>query len=431
MLSHLPGGGTSIRYPIVLRLVSLLTATFLVFSPAFAQPALAPDDPALLALLHARSRAEDMVAEGRHAQAITTLLQSLRDAPDSRPALADAAYGNGQMISYVLLHLMPEPEAYAFAEKSFAVDTYDVDRMVQTLCYIAIGLNSEDKTALSVEASYLTSSENKLVRAITLYFLSLPYFYGATDFTSQNAALLAKEFPDLDLSQTALTLPLYTSLETEDFDQVAAGTLSGAEKSTGPLLSTWAQGVRERLRASGENISAMKSAESSRAQALRPLLDGISNATSWQERYFSLLLTKGEFSGEAGGAMREAARRVASSKKNTPEVVLARVELIGALAGDCVSDPDDLEKRDEAYALAREVLANGVTETTPERVLWETWIYGLQRAAAGLGEAGHVEEALAIYGDLAARLPGSKVAAACQSAMSALQAGGGSGSENE
>jgi hypothetical protein len=392
-----------------------------ILLPAVAQPALPLDDPDLKALLQARTRAEAYVAEGEHATAITVLLQSMRDAPGDRVELADAAYGNGQMISYVLLHLMPEEAAYAFAEKAFAVETYEIDKMVQTLCYIAIGLETDEKDKFSREAQGLTSSKikNKIVRAITLYFLASPYFYyNHRDFSIQHAELLAKENPNLDLAQTALNLLLYADRETKDFTELAADAVSKAADV--PPYRSWSASLRSRIGECAGNLNTEKEVPVTRGQALQPLLRGITEGSDWRERYFSLLLVKNEFDGAAGPDLRRVARSLAATKSNTPDAVMARLELIRALSADCTRKTADVALRDETLALALEVLEKGVTETTPERVLWESWVYGLKQGAENLAAAGHVEAALTLYGALADRVPGSKIADACHVVMADL-----------
>lgn len=387
---------------------------------AAAQAPPASDDPDLVALLAARSVADSYIAQGNYTGAIMELLQSLRDAPGDRAELADTAYGNGQMISYVLLHLMPESDAYRFAEKGFEPDTYETDKMVRTLCILAIGLSGKDNTDQSRDAMYLTSSENKLVRAITLFQLSNPYFYANEDFTGQHAALLAREYPDSELAQTALNFPLYAARETGDFDAVAKARVSKRLES--PPYKTWSGNLRARIQASAENLSDTEAAPS-RAEALQPLLRGITDAWDWRERYFSLLLLKSEFGGSIGGELRAAARTLAASESNTPDAVEARIELARALSADCAGDPGNTDLRDEVFNLAQVLLEKGVTELTPERVLWETWAQSLQNCAGNLASAGHAPEARAIYQALAERLPGSKVAAACEAAMAELSIG--------
>ncbi|MBL7648266.1 MAG: hypothetical protein JNK74_18970 [Candidatus Hydrogenedentes bacterium] len=403
------------------RFIGLLfTLVALALLPVAAQPTVAPDDPDLKALLQARARAEAYVAEGNLATAITVLLQSMRDAPEERVELADAAYGNGQMIAYVLLHLMPEEAAYEFSEKVFAVETYEIDRMVRTLCYIAIGLETDEKDHFTREAQDLTSSKinSEIVRAITLYFLASPYFYyNHRDFSIQHAELLAKENPNLDLAQTALNLLLYADREKGDFTEVVEAAFKSAEV---PPYSPWSASLRARIGECAGNLSAEKEVSPSRAQALQPLLRGITEGSDWRERYFSLLLLKNEFEGDIGTELRAAARSLSATKSNTPDAVMARLELIRALSADCAGKSSDVALRDETLALALEVLEKGVTETTPERVLWESWVYGLKQGAENLAAAGHVDAALTLYGALADRVPGSKIAAACHAAMAAL-----------
>ena len=70
--------------------------------------------------------------------------------------------------------------------------------------------------------------------------------------------------------------------------------------------------------------------------------------------------------------------------------------------------------------MAETLLETGVGVTTPERVMWETWAYGLQGCARNLAAAGHHEEALALFDALAARIPGSKIAAVCDEARAEL-----------
>jgi len=52
--------------------------------------------------------------------------------------------------------------------------------------------------------------------------------------------------------------------------------------------------------------------------------------------------------------------------------------------------------------------------------MWETWAYGLQNCAANLAAAGHTEEAITLFNELSAKIPGSKIAAACDAAVNEL-----------
>jgi hypothetical protein len=378
--------------------------------------ALAPDDPGLVALLAARSAAEVEVGEGNHGGAIDVVLQSLRDADATRPELADGAYGNGQLISYVLLHVMPEPAAYAYLENGFQPNVYETDKLVKALCTIAIGLEEADKTAQTREVIYLTSSENHLVRAMAMFFLSNPYFYDNTDFTEQYAELLAADYPDLELTQTALNLGLYAKRLSGDLPELAEGM---AAKSVGNLpYQPWSASLRARIAESAKNLSEKSAA--SRAEAVAPLLDGVNGAQDWRERHFALLLMKNEFDGPLALELREVTRQLAGRKANTPDVLQARALLAQTLGADCAEAPEDKVMRDEAVAAGEALLDTGVGELTPERVMWETWAYGVRDCAKSLAAAGHSEEAIALYTALSEKLPGSKIAKACNQARAEL-----------
>jgi hypothetical protein len=378
--------------------------------------ALAPDDPGLLALLAARSAAESEIGEGDHAGAMDLLLESLRDADPARPELADAAYGNGQLISYVLLHVMPEPAAYAYLDNGFQPNSHEADKLVKALCTLAIGLEEEDKTAQTREVIYLTTSENHLVRAMAMFFLANPYFYENTEFTEQYAGFLAEDYPDLELTQTALNLGLYAKREIGDFDALAGDI--GAKSASNLPYQPWSKSLRARIAQSAKNLSEKSTA--TRAEAVAPLLAGVTEAADWRERHFALLLMKSEMEGSAGEALRDATRALAGRKANTPDVLQARALLAATLGADCAQAPEDKELRDEAVAAGETLLATGVGELTPERVMWETWAYGVRDCAQHLAAAGHNEEAIALYTALSEKLPGSKIAEACNQARAEL-----------
>jgi hypothetical protein len=378
--------------------------------------ALAPEDPGLAALLSARAVAEGQVSTGEYVGALDTLLQSLRDADPSRFELADGAYGNGQMTSYVLLHVMPEPAAYAYLANGFQPATWETDKLLKALCTIAIGLAEEDKTAQTREVIYLTASENHIVRAMAMYFLSNPYFYENTDFTGQYAEQLATDYPDLALTQTSLNLSLYAKREFSDLPELAKQL---DVKSTVSLpYEPWSRSLRARIQESAVNLA--EKARGSRAEALAPLLRGVTEARDWRERHFALLLMKGEFDGPLAVELRDAARQLARRKENTPDVLQARALLATALGADCAGDPENEALKDEAMAAGEALLEGGVGELTPERVMWETWAYGVRDCAKNLAAAGHGEEAIQLYTGLSEKLPGSKIAAECNQARAEL-----------
>lgn len=377
---------------------------------------LASDDPGLVALMSARASAEDKVAIGDHVGALDDLIQSMRDADPNRIELADPAYGNGQMVSYVLLHVMQEPEAYAYLANGFQPAVYEMDKLTKSLCTIAIGLAEEDKTAQTREVTYLTSSENRIVRAMAMYFLSNPYFYENSEFTGQYAEQLAVDYPDLDLTQTSLNLGLYAKRESVDIPELASEI--GNKRITGISLKPWSESLRSRVQESARNMTSKD--RLSRAEAMEPLLQGITQARDWRERHFSLLLTKYELDGPLAKELRDATRQLGRRNRNTPDVLQARALLATALGADCVQDRDNEELKDEALTAGETLLEAGVGETTPERVMWETWAYGVRDCAKNLAAAGHVEEAIELYTGLAEKLPGSKIATECYKAQADL-----------
>lgn len=397
--------------------VSCVLAACVVFGITTQVAALAPDDPGLVALLAARATAEGQVAEGDHAGAIDTLLQSLRDADPARPELADPAYGNGQLVSYVLLHLMPEPAAYTYLEKGFKPELYETDKMLKVLCTLAIGLYGAQKDTQTAEAAYLTDTENHIVRAISIFFLSNPYFFeNEKAFTGQYVEMLSQDYPTLELTQVSLNFPLYAARETGDIIELAEEI--GATEAKSLSYAPWSANLHARIQDSARNFSGKGA--TTRAEAVAPLLRGMEEARDWRERHFSLLLMKGEFDGPLGAEMRDGARHLAGRKENTPDVLQARVLLAETLSADCAREPEDVEILEETLSVAETLLETGVGVTTPERVMWETWAYGLQGCARNLAAAGHHEEALALYTALEARIPGSKIAAACEEARAEL-----------
>lgn len=377
---------------------------------------LAPDDAGLAVLLAARATAEGQVSTGDHAGALDSLLQSLRDADPARAELADAAYGNGQMVSYVLLHVMPEPAAYAYLANGFHPTSYETDKLLKALCTIAIGLAEEEKTAQTREVTYLTSSENHIVRAMAMYFLSNPYFYENTDFTGQYAEQLSTDYPDLELTQTSLNLALYAKRERADIPELAEEI---SQKSIKNLpFQPWSESLRSRIQASAKNLTGK--ARLTRAEAMEPLLQGATQARDWHERHFVLLIMKYELDGPLAGELRDVTRQLSRRTRNTPDVLQARALLATSLGADCVQDRGNEALKDEAFAAGEVLLEGGVGQITPERVMWETWAYGVRDCAKSLAAAGHTDEAIQLFTGLSEKLPGSKIAAECDQARNDL-----------
>ncbi len=378
--------------------------------PALSQPKLSETDPDLLALLNARASAESAAAAGSFQQAAMVLAQSLRACPPARAELADAAYGNGQMASYLLLHVMPENDAYHVLLNQLQPEVYVTDKMLKLLCFIAVGLNQEQKTELSQEITYLTSSENQIVQTITRFYLSNPYFYDNDNFTNQFAQMLASDYPNLELTQVSLNLSLYKKTHKDGLDSLV--TEFRSEEKTKQALSPWSQRLRARIEASGVGLKDKDTV--SRETALAPLIEGIEKGEEWQERHFSLLLMKGEMDGELAPALVRATRSLARRKSNTPDVLQARALLAAHLSG-----PDSTEEEQvEAMTYGRSLLREGVDILSPERVMWETRVYSIQTCAANLAKVGKLEEMVELYDELADQLPGSKIEEACRAALS-------------
>lgn len=392
-----------------------LLCSFLLAGVLPAQTMPAANDPDLLALLSARAAAESAIAQGNHQAAADALVQSLRDCPPDRAGLADAAYANGQMASYLFLHVMQEANGYDYLLNQIDPDTYVTDKMVKTLCYIAIGLNDEQKTEFSREASYLSSSDNLIVRAITRFYLSNPYFYDL-GFTNQFAEALAEEFPNLELTQVSLNLALYSKRESGDITALAEEIEQKSAKSM--PYQPWSASLRARIVESSSAMRAKK--EGGREAALSPLLEGIEKAADWRERHFSLLLMKAEFEGPLRERMCSAARVLALRPENTPDVLQARALLAAERSADCVENPDDADALSESVAMAETLLEEGVDIPTPERVMWETRAYAVQACAENLARAGRNEEAIDLFTALADQVPGSKIADACKAARAEL-----------
>lgn len=392
-----------------------LICSFLLASVLPAQTMPAANDPDLLALLSARSAAEMAIAQGNHVAAADALVQSLRDCPPERAELADAAYANGQMASYLFLHVMQEADGYDYLLNRIDPESYVTDKMVKVLCYIAIGLNDEQKTEFSREASYLSSSDNLIVRAITRFYLSNPYFYDL-GFTNQFTEALAEEFPNLELTQVSLNLALYSKRETGD---IAALAEEIEQKSAKAMpYQPWSARLRDRIRQSAALLEAKK--DIPREEALAPMFEGVEKAEDWRERHFTLLLMKGELEGPLRERMCAAARVLALRPENTPDVLQARALLAAERSADCIENPDDAAALSESVAMAETLLEEGVDVPTPERVMWETRAYAVQGCAENLAKAGRGEEAINLFTALADALPGSKIADACKAARTEL-----------
>ncbi|MCF6283863.1 MAG: hypothetical protein L3K26_01545 [Candidatus Hydrogenedentes bacterium] len=407
------------RIPAIPLLLLGLLASSIAVS---AQTPPAPDDPALVALLDARASAESLIAQGDLQGAAGVLVQSLRDVPPTRSELADATYGNGQLASFLFLHVMREADAYAYLEGQIDPDAYPTDRMLKLLCYIAVGLAKEDKEHFTREITYLTETDHKVVRAIVLYNLSMPYFYRNDAFNEQYRKMLAADYPDLELTQVSLNLPLYEDKDTDmPTSAVSAAAASAVAKGSGQPseprpYKPWSVSLRDRIRNSA-NVS--KAAETGAGPD--PLLDGVTQAQDWRERHFSLLLLKGAAGELRGENMRAAARALAHRTDGTPDVVQARIYMVSRARGDLVADGADQRARAECVLWARTLLDTAIEVTTPERVLWGARMRAIKGAAESLEAAGHVEEAADTCAALAEQFPNSKIADACEARLSILR----------
>lgn len=368
------------------------------------------------ALASARATAEGLIAQGDYAGALDVLILSIRQVDPARAELADAVYSSGQMVSYVLLHLMPETEAYRYLDTGFDPVKYETDKMVKALCIMAIGLYGAEKDAQTAQVAYLTSSTNEVVRAISMFFLSNPYFFPNEEgFTGQYVEILSEEYPQLELTQVAMSFPLYAASQTGDVEALSKMTTESKSKSLKQV--TWTGDLWGRVAAS---VGSSNTEKARLDGEFTPLVQGITDAADWRTRHFSLLLMKGALGKGYESRVIDATRQLADSRLNTPDVLQARIVLADALSANCIEYPEDEAILAEAVEVAEKALQSGVTGTTPERVMWETWAYGIQNCAKNLALAGHAKEAIALFNELSAKIPGSKIAAACDAAINEL-----------
>lgn len=388
----------------------LCLATF-----AAAQEVPSSDDPGIQAILTARSQAETQISQGQLIESGNTLLASLRAIPSNRAELADAAHGNVQLAVFMMEYLMPEALLTDFVTNHVKADDFATDKLVVTVYNMFIGQPSEGNMEAGRELTYLTTSENKIVRAIALYVVSDPYFFDNEDFTEQHIGFLATDYPNLELTQVALSLLVQQYRKTNSM--VAIEHLEKYDSLDKSTTKRWSASFRERVR----QVQSDAFIKDSRHDSFDPFREGAKTSPDWQERFSCLLMLEDFRKGGHGENVLPIAATLATNKSVTPEVLRSRILLARLNAKDLVS-PDRKSENSfaDAYQWAQVLLDTEIEVLTPERTLWEDRMKAIKATAKDLGVAGYPQQAKELYAALAQEFPNSLVAQECQAAINVI-----------
>jgi hypothetical protein len=372
-------------------------------------------DPVRAALLSARSQAEMLISQGEFIQAGNGLLASLRALPPDRSELADPAHGNLQLAVFMMEYLMPESTLTEFVTSHAKADEFVTDKLVLAVYDMFIGQASEGNMAAARALTYLTTNENQVVRAIALYVVTDPYFFDNQEFTEQHIALLSTDYPDLELTQVALSLLVQEYRKTNSM--VGLELLQKYDTLDKSTASRWSASFRERVR----QVQSDAFIKDTRHDSLDPLREGAMSAPDWQERFSCLLMLEDQRKGGHGENVRPIAASLAENKIVTPEVLRSRIILARLNSKDLLSpDRKSANSLDDAYQWAQVLLDTKVDILTPERTLWEDRMKAIKGTAKDLREAGYPEQAKELYAALAQEFPNSLVAQECQTAIAAI-----------
>ena len=399
----------------MLSLALLLGA--LVGGPARASaPA---DDPHVVALLKAREAAEGHLDKVDYLQAAIVVIESLRSLPPERTDLADAAYGNVLLAEFIMQYLMQYPVLTTLVEKHVDEERYPTDKYVVNLYHIFLGLDTEGKTAALREMQMQTGprDEHALVRVMALFSMSDPYFvFPSIQLADQHVEILAEEYPDLLLTQTARNFRLYQNHK--KYGLAAWPVEKSLERSADePNFTSWNANLRQRIQSTRDALSA----DVKGVRKADPLCEGMKKASDWRERTFCLMFAKENKELADETELLDAAQVLATRTDRTPDVLMARM-LLTRRHGKRVEKGEEGALEDCLY-WADELLKSSVGEITPERTLWEDRVRAIFDAAVSLKKAGYEKESERLAKALIDEYPGSLIADHCNAFLAGTVSG--------
>ena len=369
-----------------------------------------------------RLAAEALVEQGELTQGASRVMASLRAIPQNDPALADAAWASVQLLVYTMEYLMDDATLQAFHTGELNLHNTPIDRVVASIYNIYIGQETVGKEESARRLVYQAAEEYVLPKIFALFVLSDPYYFRNPDFASQNAELLAGQYPELELSQTALNLAIY-DVRNDDDPQVLSKAVErdqarGAKARGGvqPTRADWST----RYLQQAQQAAALMSNATTRTQGVQQLLTAAKTDVAWQGRFASLLTVERYRSRGYETDVEQMCKVIANRQQNTPDVVRARVILGTITTNRLKADPANRLAKAGAIKWAEELLITPLTVFTPERNLYEERMKGIRHIARVLAETGHEEEARKLFNSLSQKYPNSLVSAESDLAAVAL-----------
>jgi len=376
-----------------------------------------------------RTQAEALVDQGNLRAAADLLAASWRGLPPAYPELADTATASMQLLLFIMEYLMDEPTVSLFVAESLNPQPGDSDKFIRTVYDVAIGQETAGKTQATIEMTYLTESANPFVRIGALFMLSDPYYFTDPAFVKGMSGILARDFPNLTVTQEAIRLSLYAVADEDpDVIEQALGPDPGdpTKAQGGTPSQNAAEAAIARVLSNDEVAGALREALPDLAadppRALQKLCNNALNASEWRTRYGCLLIAERR-PAQSSAAFKTTFSNLAKRENRTPDVAHARVLAGNEFRGSYTPEKSQTTL-DEAARAALQLLQTDWTAFPYERNLYEECLKEVQNMAAWMAEQGHVETAKDLYRALAQKYPNSLVSSACTNRLEELAKNG-------
>ena len=346
-------------------------------------------------------QAYDFMGSGQAYEGTVQLIELLRTVDGSDITMADALIGPAQLLGFSIASLLDWPQRTQLLTEVFQPDAYPTDKFAIAAMKAGSGVQG---MALPARATLLelAKSDHLPVRAAALYILGQPYYYGWASSQEPAVAELVLNYPDLAFSKCLIEIPV--------FQTIKEGVMNG-EAGVNLLKDVVYWGGRKEmvldasagLAMAAEALPSMNSQDITNA-TVRSWAEALPDCPEPRSRYtvISLLATVCNTAERREEAL-PGLSAIAGQSAVTPDVVRAR----GILAEFARSDHDP-QRLDE---IVQDMLSLKLLPCTAERSMYEVQLHTAQHAAKYFTRYGWNSLAVKTHEALAAKYPGTALAA--------------------
>jgi hypothetical protein len=352
-----------------------------------------------------REQARQMVAAGQLRGGCEALVQNMRNWPDDA-AQVDRVEGTIHLLLFSLEYLMDEPSRIKFRDEVLRPEENEMDDLILSGLYLNLdsGLSQEEFQSVARKLVALSTSSRPPVKVLALALLGAPYYFRDSQLGANARQELLANYPDLEISKTVLRAVAYTQREAlSTSPSVALAALQAGKLSKRGAEDPVVVAVRRAAEAQGGQADCAKGAAA--------LVEAVRASEDPYVRYSCLRMLEAFTDTRAKGLL-VAAYQELKDKPGTPESFNARVSLLRIAR----KDRDAGATKTHAQALLS-------LENMPvlyDRNPYEDLKNEVVQAADDLATLGDSAGAKACLDGLAAKFPGSALAAECRTKVDAL-----------